>query len=153
MHTKLEIGRDDANSSLAGVERDLPGPSTTRGASHCCRGNQLYRALIPASSPKSCFCMSQVDQVYYPQLEVVGDVGNTIWRLTEAIKSPPESWDLRCALNTCQDLWALNKQIYLEINHFCTCILPCTRTSINQPPQRVHFHHSINAAQLHSAHQ
>jgi len=38
----------------------------------------------------------QVDQVYFPQLEVVGDVGNAIWRISEAIKSKPASWDLRC---------------------------------------------------------
>ena len=37
----------------------------------------------------------QVDQVYFPQLEVVGDVGNAIWRISEAIKSKPASWDLR----------------------------------------------------------
>jgi len=34
--------------------------------------------------------------VYFPQLEVVGDVGNAIWRISEAIKSKPASWDLRC---------------------------------------------------------
>ena len=40
--------------------------------------------------------LAQVDQVYFPQLEVVGDVGNAIWRISEAIKSKPPSWDLRC---------------------------------------------------------
>jgi acetolactate synthase-1/2/3 large subunit len=38
---------------------------------------------------------AQVDQVYFPQLEVVGDVGNAIWRISEAIKSKPPHWDLR----------------------------------------------------------
>ena len=36
-----------------------------------------------------------MDQVYFPQLEVVGDVGNAIWRISEAIKSKPSTWDLR----------------------------------------------------------
>lgn len=39
--------------------------------------------------------------MYFPQLEVVGDVGNTIWHLAEAIESQPESWDLRYALTPC----------------------------------------------------
>ena len=34
--------------------------------------------------------------MYFPQLEVVGDVGNAIWRISEAIKTKPASWDLRC---------------------------------------------------------
>jgi len=39
---------------------------------------------------------AQVDQVYFPHLEVVGDIGNTIWRLKEGLRSMPYvNWDLR----------------------------------------------------------
>ncbi|CAD7696107.1 unnamed protein product [Ostreobium quekettii] len=39
---------------------------------------------------------AQVDQVYFPQLEVVGDIGNAIWQLKEKLKEePPLQWDLR----------------------------------------------------------
>ena len=39
---------------------------------------------------------AQVDQVYFPHLEVVGDIGNTIWRLKEGLKGVTTlKWDLR----------------------------------------------------------
>ena len=40
----------------------------------------------------------QVDSVYFPQHEVVGDIGNGVWQLKERLKeSPLPEWDLRCA--------------------------------------------------------
>ena len=40
----------------------------------------------------------QVDSVYFPQHEVVGDIGNGIWQLKERLKDNPlPDWDLRCA--------------------------------------------------------
>jgi acetolactate synthase-1/2/3 large subunit len=41
------------------------------------------------------YSSAQVDQVYFPQLEVVGDISNTIWQLSEAIPEAQPSWDLR----------------------------------------------------------
>jgi len=38
------------------------------------------------------YTSAEVDTVYFPQIEVVGDVANTIWRLVEAIKPQPH-WD------------------------------------------------------------
>lgn len=38
------------------------------------------------------FTSAEVDPVYFPQLEVVGDIANTIWRLSEAIE-PQSHWD------------------------------------------------------------
>ncbi|GMH42860.1 hypothetical protein BSKO_10779 [Bryopsis sp. KO-2023] len=38
---------------------------------------------------------AQVDQVYFPHLEVVGDIGNTIWQLKEQLKDAKPAWDLR----------------------------------------------------------
>jgi acetolactate synthase-1/2/3 large subunit len=35
---------------------------------------------------------AEVDTVYFPQAEVVGDIANTIWRLTQAIEKPSH-WD------------------------------------------------------------
>ncbi len=41
---------------------------------------------------------AQVDSVYFPQHEVVGDIGNGIWQIKEALlESPLPTWDLRCA--------------------------------------------------------
>ena len=36
-----------------------------------------------------------IDPVYFPHLEVVGDIGNAIWQLHERIKDSPPSWDTR----------------------------------------------------------
>ncbi|MBN8481408.1 MAG: acetolactate synthase large subunit [Xanthomonadales bacterium] len=35
---------------------------------------------------------AEVDTVYFPQIEVVGDIANTIWRLREAV-APQKHWD------------------------------------------------------------
>ena len=58
----------------------------------------------------------QVDSVYFPQHEVVGDIGNGIWQLKERLKENPlPEWDLRYArpapfvLNPVQELRTLNK--------------------------------------------
>ena len=37
-----------------------------------------------------------IDPVYFPHLEVIGDIGNAIWQLCEQIKDSPPSWDTRC---------------------------------------------------------
>lgn len=34
-----------------------------------------------------------VDQVYFPQIEVVGDIANTVWQLAEALDAPQPHWD------------------------------------------------------------
>src|SRR5690606_34284538 len=36
-----------------------------------------------------------VDPVYFPQVEVVGDIANAVWQLTEALE-PQEHWDFGC---------------------------------------------------------
>jgi len=38
------------------------------------------------------FKSAEVDPVYFPQMEVVGDIANAIWRITEKI-TPQDSWD------------------------------------------------------------
>ena len=56
------------------------GPQTLSPTKHCDSGS------------------AQVDSVYFPQHEVVGDIGNGIWQLKERLKeSPLPEWDLRCA--------------------------------------------------------
>ena len=35
---------------------------------------------------------AQVDQIYFPQVEVVGDIANALWQLTEAVQ-PQDHWD------------------------------------------------------------
>lgn len=42
------------------------------------------------------FFSAQVDPVYFPQLEVTGDIANTIWQLSERIEPQPH-WDFRLA--------------------------------------------------------
>ena len=36
-----------------------------------------------------------VDPVYFPQVEVVGDIANAVWQLTQALE-PQEHWDFGC---------------------------------------------------------
>ncbi|MEH6634459.1 MAG: acetolactate synthase large subunit [Halioglobus sp.] len=40
------------------------------------------------------FNSAEVDPVYFPQVEVVGDIANSIWRMTE-IMTPQDHWDFR----------------------------------------------------------
>lgn len=39
------------------------------------------------------FYTAKVDNVYFPQLEVVGDIANSIWQMKELLKEPPRQWD------------------------------------------------------------
>jgi len=38
------------------------------------------------------FCSAAVDPVYFPQVELVGDIANSIWQLTEQFEATPK-WD------------------------------------------------------------
>ena len=38
------------------------------------------------------FLSAEVDPVYFPQLEVIGDIGNSIWQMMQKIE-PQDSWD------------------------------------------------------------
>ena len=38
------------------------------------------------------FMSAEVDQVYFPQLEVIGDIGNSLWQIKEKV-TPQKSWD------------------------------------------------------------
>nr|ALV85580.1 thiamine pyrophosphate enzyme N-terminal TPP binding domain protein [uncultured bacterium pA1] len=38
------------------------------------------------------FTSAKVDEIYFPQLEVVGDIANAVWRLKERVR-PQASWD------------------------------------------------------------
>jgi len=38
---------------------------------------------------------AEVDPVYFPQIEVIGDIANAIWQIKEAI-TPPAHWDSGC---------------------------------------------------------
>jgi acetolactate synthase I/II/III large subunit len=39
------------------------------------------------------FLGAEVDAVYFPQIEVVGDIANAVWQLKEALKGRGEHWD------------------------------------------------------------
>jgi acetolactate synthase-1/2/3 large subunit len=43
------------------------------------------------------FCAAHIDSVYFPQWEVVGDIGNAVWQITEKIS--PQNWDNSYALS------------------------------------------------------
>jgi acetolactate synthase-1/2/3 large subunit len=45
------------------------------------------------------FFSAKVDEVYFPQLEVIGDIANSIWQILEQIIKQP-SWDFNYFLNT-----------------------------------------------------
>ncbi len=38
------------------------------------------------------FCSAKVDPIYFPQLEVIGDIGNAVWQLKERLKRQ-DHWD------------------------------------------------------------
>lgn len=44
---------------------------------------------------ESVACGRQVDPVYFPHLEVVGDIGNAIWQIKESLADWTPTWDLR----------------------------------------------------------
>ncbi|ASR44742.1 acetolactate synthase [Xanthomonas citri pv. mangiferaeindicae] len=39
------------------------------------------------------YASAVVDQVYFPQIEVIGDIANTVWQLAEALDAPQSHWD------------------------------------------------------------
>lgn len=51
------------------------------------------------------FYSAKVDNVYFPQLEVVGDIANTIWQLATTLKKQPH-WDFTFASKVKQELEA-----------------------------------------------
>ncbi len=40
------------------------------------------------------YCSAEVDTVYFPQIEVVGDIANTVWRMKQRLEKQPH-WDFR----------------------------------------------------------
>ncbi len=44
------------------------------------------------------FFSAEVDQVYFPQLEVIGDIANSLWQITEKIMTK-ETWDFQYFLD------------------------------------------------------
>jgi len=39
------------------------------------------------------YSSATVDDVYFPQWEVVGDIGNAVWQMKEQLKGTPNEWD------------------------------------------------------------
>ncbi len=42
------------------------------------------------------FGVLQIDQVYFPHIEVVGDIANAVWRMSESLEGCNLQWDLEC---------------------------------------------------------
>ncbi len=40
------------------------------------------------------FLGAQVDPVYFPQIEVVGDIANAVWQMKELLEKSEQNWDL-----------------------------------------------------------
>jgi len=51
------------------------------------------------------FCSARVDQIYFPQLEVIGDIANAIWQIKEQLK-PQSHWDFAPMLRAREKLLA-----------------------------------------------
>ncbi len=45
------------------------------------------------------FSSAQIDQIYWPQLEVVGDIANAIWQIKESLKQNPADHNTSAAKN------------------------------------------------------
>ena len=41
----------------------------------------------------SAFLRAEIDEVYFPQYEVVGDIANALWQFNEKIELPKTNWD------------------------------------------------------------
>lgn len=50
------------------------------------------------------FSTAEVDPVYFPQTEVIGDIANSVWRLKEAIPSGHKAWDVGFFMNVKEHL-------------------------------------------------
>jgi acetolactate synthase-1/2/3 large subunit len=50
------------------------------------------------------FSTAEVDPVYFPQTEVIGDIANSLWRLTGAIPERHKPWDLGFFMNVKEHL-------------------------------------------------
>jgi acetolactate synthase I/II/III large subunit len=49
------------------------------------------------------YVSASIDPVYYPQQEVIGDIANSVWRLSEQVK-PQNNWDFTYFLDTKQQI-------------------------------------------------
>ncbi len=49
------------------------------------------------------FCSAHVDAVYFPQWEVIGDIGNALWQIAERIT--PQNWDTSYAFKVKSELF------------------------------------------------
>lgn len=67
------------------------------------------------------FFSANVDEVYFPQLEVIGDIANSIWQISEKIEKQP-SWDFKYYLDTIK----LQSEIFLTecSQHYQFPVLP-----------------------------
>ena len=78
-----------------------------------------------------------IDPVYFPHLEVIGDIGNAIWQLCERIKDSPPSWDTRCLFRS------LSASTRITVHHIHTSVglitglrLSCRTIVVSGPPVR-----------------
>ncbi len=49
------------------------------------------------------FCSAHIDSVYFPQWEVIGDIGNALWQMADRIT--PQNWDTSYALRVKSELF------------------------------------------------
>ena len=73
------------------------------------------------------YASAAIDQVYFPQIEVVGDIANAVWQLGEAL-APQPHWDFACfgrvrdALCVHIDTLASDDRFPLRIPHLAAVV-------------------------------
>ncbi|MBB3343111.1 acetolactate synthase large subunit [Luteimonas sp. RC10] len=73
------------------------------------------------------YASAAIDQVYFPQIEVVGDIANAVWQLDEAL-APQPHWDFACfgrvrdALCAHIDALASDDRFPLRIPHLAAVV-------------------------------
>ncbi len=74
-----------------------------------------------------------IDPVYFPHLEVIGDIGNAIWQLCERIKGSPPPWDTRwsalCAALPC----VASQQLTMALRSHCSLAPFCSTFALHYP--------------------
>lgn len=66
------------------------------------------------------YVSAPIDPVYYPQQEVIGDIANSVWHLSELI-TPQKRWDFSCFLEIKQKI---ESSLEEGVNQSCFPILP-----------------------------
>lgn len=68
---------------------------TMGGSGYTC--TRLLMHVVLSAGVSDFLMWLQIDQVYFPHIEVVGDIANALWQMSQALEGCEPQWDLRYA--------------------------------------------------------